>query len=132
MATGRVLKKLFAVSALAGALLVAAPVEARDRDHGHGDRYSHYDRHGGHGWGGHYRERHHGGHHDGHWGHHRRHWGHHGGYYGHGGGFGYYAPRHYAPPRYYNNYHRHHRGCGHVGYHDDALIHFLVDYARYD
>ena len=124
MATGRVLKKLFAMSALAGALLIAAPAQARDRDHhGHGDRYGHYDRHGGQHWNGHHRYRHHGGHH----------WGHHGRHYGHGGGWGYYAPRHYAPPRYYHHYHRHHRGCGHVGYHDDvALIHFLVDYARYD
>ena len=130
MATGRVLKKLFAMSALAGALLIAAPVEARDRDHGRPLGYSHHDRHGGHGWGGHHRYRHHDGHHGGH---HGRHWRHHGGHYGHGGGWGYYAPRHYAPPRYYHHYHRHHRGCGHVGYHDDgALIHFLVDYARYD
>lgn len=133
MATGRVLKKLFAMSALAGALLVAAPVEARDRDHGHRDGYSHYDRHDGHGWGG----RHHGGHHDRHWGHHNRHRGHHGGYGGYRGGhyghgWGHYAPRHYAPPRYYHHYHRHHRGCGHVGYYDDTLVRFLVDYARYD
>lgn len=115
MATGRVLKKLIAMSALAGALLLAAPVEARDRHHGHGDRYDH---HGGHGWGGHHRYRHHGGHHGGH---HGRHWGHHGGHYGHGWGY-------YAPPR----YHYYDRGWGRMGYHDDALVHFLVDYARYD
>lgn len=129
MANGRVLKKLFAMSALAGALLIAAPAQARDRDHGHGNRYSHYDRHGGHHWNGHHGYRHHGGHHGGR---HGRHWGHHGGHYGHGGGWGY-APRHYAPPRYHHNYHYYDRGWGRMGYHDDgALIHFLVDYARYD
>ena len=60
MATGRVLKKLFAMSALAGALLIAAPVEARDRDHGRPLGYSHHERHGGHGGGGYDRDRHHG------------------------------------------------------------------------
>jgi hypothetical protein len=114
MATGRLLKKVLAMSALAGALLIAAPSEAYDRD-GWSDRGWHHEEYRGHGWGdrdGHWRNR---------------------GYYQHWGnrGWGYY-PRYYGPPRYY--YHRHYRGCRHVGYeqgfYDGALLGFLVDYAR--
>jgi hypothetical protein len=118
MATGRLLKKVFAMSALAGALLIAAPGEAHDRDHdgdhGWGGRGWHHEEYRGHGWGDrddHWRDR---------------------GYYHHwdNRGWGYY-PRYYGPPRYY---HRHYRGCGHAGYdhgfYDGALLGFLVDYAR--
>lgn len=119
MATGRVLKNLLLMSALAGALLIAAPTQARDRylgdDHGH--HRDHGDRHDGHGWGG--RDR------DNHRGHGRP-------YYGHGWGHrphGYY----YAPPRrYYPSHHYHYRGCGHDGYYRNGLVEFLVDYSRYD
>lgn len=119
MATGRVLKNLLLMSALAGTLLMAAPTQARDRylgsDHGyHQDRYDGHDGHrgGGRGW-------------DNHRGHGRP-------YYGPGWG---YRPRghYYAPPRrYYPAPHYHYRGCGHGGYYRNGLVEFLVDYSRYD
>lgn len=118
MASGRVLKKLFLMSALAGALLLAAPAQAEHRYlgefHDYGHRGGHYWRHGrgGHEW-----------RHD--WGGHHQHW------RGHRHG---YAPRYYyAPPHYYGpGYHRHYRGCGHDGYYHGGLVEFLVDYSRYD
>lgn len=122
MTTGRVLKKLLLMSALAGALLVAAPSQAGERYLGqhheyrhHGDRHS--DRHGG-----------------GHWRGHDRHNGWHGGHgYRHGWDHRPYR-HHYAPPRRYypSHYHRHYRGCGHDGYDHSGLVGFLVEYARYD
>jgi len=119
MTTGRVLKNLLLMSALAGALLIAAPTQARDRYLGddHGYRQDHGERHDGRGWGG--RD----------WDDHR---GHGRPYYGRGWGYrpyGYY----YAPPRrYYPSYHYHYRGCGHDGYYRNGLVEFLVDYSRYD
>lgn len=116
MVTRKVLKHLFLTSVLAGALLVAGPTQARDRDHGQRHEY----RHDGAGRGHQY-----GGHRDGHgWrGNDRGHYG------GHGWGYrpyGYYQPRHY-----YHSYgHRHYRGCGHDGYHHDGLVEFLVDYGH--
>ena len=115
MAAGRVLKKVFAMSALAGALLIAAPGEAHERYLGDGRGYRHDD-YRGRGWDDrddHWRDRGY-----------RHHW--------NNRGWGYY-PRYYGPsPRYY--YHRHYRGCGHTGYdhgfYDGALVGFLVDYAR--
>ncbi|MDD3652063.1 MAG: hypothetical protein PHC73_11320 [Immundisolibacter sp.] len=96
------------MSALACALAVAAPSEARERYLGEHHAYRHEAyRHPGYGWGdrGDYRRHR--------WHHHHHH----------------YAPRHYY-------HHRHYRGCGHAGYyhgfHDGALVGFLVDYARYD
>lgn len=125
MATGRVLKKLFLMSALVSALLLAAPVQADPRylgeyhegghrggwEHG-GGRYDRHWRHGGYGYGDHWRGRG--------WGYAPRH---------------YYAPPryYYGPPRYYGpRYHRHYRGCGHEGYYHGGLVEFLVDYSRYD
>ena len=112
MTTGRVLKNLLLMSALAGALLLAAPTQA-------GERYL----------GQHHEYRHHGG--GGHWrGHDRCHGGH---GYRHGWGYRPYG-HYYAPPRHYypSHYHRHYRGCGHVGYYESGLVGFLVDYSRYD
>ncbi len=120
MATGRVLKNLLLMSALAGALLMAAPTQARDRYLGedHGYRQDRDDWHEGHGWG-------------------RRGWDHHRGpgrpYYGHGWRYCPYGYC-YAPPRRYypSYYHQHYRGCGHDGYYRNGLVEFLVDYSRYD
>lgn len=108
MATGRLLKNLLLMSALACAALAAGPALAHDFDRG-----PHREYHRGRGapapyWHDHHRW------HDPHWRHHE--------------------PRYYAPRYAYR--HRHYRGCGHVGYyegfHDGALIGFLVDYARDD
>lgn len=118
MAIGRVLKNLLLMSALAGALLVAAPSQAGERYLGQHREFRHHgDRHGGSHWRGHDR---------------RPSW-HRGQAYRHGWDHRPYR-HHYAPPRRYSpsHYHRHYRGCGHVGYHHDGLVRFLVDYARYD
>ena len=121
MATGRVLKNLLLMSALAGALLMAAPTQARDRYLGddHGYRQDRDDRHEGHGWGGRDRDDHRGhdryDHRD-----YRRGW----------NGWGYRPYGYYGPPRGY--YHQHYRGCGHDGYYRNGLVEFLVDYSRYD
>jgi len=125
MTTGRVLKNLLLMSALAGALLVATPSQAGERYLGQHHEYRQHggDRHGGNHWRGRDRR------HDGHGGHGYRRGGH-----GYGNGWGYRPYGHYyAPPRhYYRSHHRHYRGCGHVGYYDSGLVGFLVDYSRYD
>lgn len=119
MASGRVLKNLLLMSALAGALLVVMPTQAGERYQGQRHEYRHdgRDRHGG-----------------GHWRGHNRHHGRHGGHgYRHGWGYRPYG-HYYAPPRRYypSHYHRHYRGCGHDGYHHSGLVEFLVDYSRHD
>lgn len=120
MATGRVLKNLLLMSALAGALLLAVPSQAGERYLGQRHEYRHHDdgdRHGG-----------------GHWrGHDRRHDRHGGHGYRHGWGYRPYG-HHYTPPRHYypSHYHRHYRGCGHDGYHHSGLVELLVDYSRHD
>jgi hypothetical protein len=103
MATGRLLKNLLLMSALACATLAAAPALAHDVGRG-----PHREYHRGWGppapyWHAHQR-----------WHHPNRH---------------HYKPRYHAP-RHHHYRHRHYRGCGHVGYHNGALIGFLVDYAR--
>lgn len=129
MATGRVLKNLLLMSALAGALLLAVPSQAGERYLGQRHEYRHHggDRHGGNHWRGHDRRQ------DRHGGHGYRHGGHGGHGYRHGWGYRPYG-HHYTPPRHYypSHYHRHYRGCGHDGYHHSGLVEFLVDYSRHD
>lgn len=142
MASGRVLKKLFLMSALASALLVAAPAQAERRhlgeshDYGHRGGWDHNRGRGDHHWRhgrGHDGWRHGGGGHEWRhgWGGHGHHW--------QGRGWGYAQPYHYAPPRYHAppryyrpRHHSHYRGCGHDGYYHGGLVEFLVDYSRYD
>ncbi len=120
-ATRKVLKSLFLMSALAGALLVAGPTQARDRDHGQRHEYRHDGGgRGGHGWRGH--DRGYRGDHG--WGGHRQ-YGH--GWQGHG--WGYQPYNHYAPSYYH---HQHYRGCGHDGYHHGGLVELLIDYSHHD